>query len=317
MKLSLVVPCFNEEGNIRAFYESVKKVLEKYEHEIIFINDGSKDKTIQILKEIYNEHNENIVIINFSRNFGKESAMYAGLQKAIGEYVTIIDADLQQPVEVVKEMIDFLEANSEYDEVAAYQAARKEGIVLSTFKGAFYKIINKMSDVEFYRGASDFRTFRRNVVDAILALSEHNRFSKGIFSWVGFNVYYQEYEAAERNAGQTSWSFRKLLQYAIDGMVSFSTTPLKVATLFGVGTSLFALVYMLIVIIQKAFWGIAVPGYPTIIVLILLIGGVQLSFMGIMGEYLARVHIEVKRRPIYIEKECLDYKNGFDEVETK
>ncbi|RGY98609.1 glycosyltransferase family 2 protein [Clostridium sp. AM58-1XD] len=307
MKLSLVVPCYNEEANVRVFYEKVKEILCEIEYEIIYINDGSKDNTIKVLKDLFQECKDNLVIINFSRNFGKEAAMFAGLKKSVGEYVTIIDADLQQPIEVVKEMVDFLDHNHEYDEVAAYQEARKEGRILKAFKDVFYKLINSMSEVEFYKGASDFRTFRRPVVDAILRLEENFRFSKGIFSWVGFNVYYRPYEVAERNAGQSSWSFRKLFRYAVEGIVSFSTVPLKIATMLGGITSVLALIYMLVVIGQKIILGIEVPGYPTIIVLILLMGGIQLTVLGVLGEYLARVHIEVKNRPIFIEREFISY----------
>ncbi len=308
MKVSLVVPCYNEEDNIRPFYEEVKQKLNNMDYELIFVNDGSKDNTIAILKELYFKHEIKMVVLDFSRNFGKEAAMYAGLKQSTGEYVTIIDADLQQPIEVVKEMVDFLDQNIEYDEVAAYQEARKECKILTVFKDLFYKLINSVSEVDFYRGASDFRTFRRPVVNAILSMPEYFRFSKGIFSWVGFNVYYRPYEVAERNAGSSSWSFIKLFKYAIEGIVSFSTVPLKIATMIGCLTSIMSLIYMLVVIGQKLFWGIAVPGYPTLIVLILLIGGIQLTVLGVIGEYLSRIHIEVKHRPIFVQKECLGYK---------
>lgn len=305
MQLSLVVPCYNEEENVALFAEQARNILQGIEYEIIFVNDGSKDHTILELKKIKELKKDNIVIINFSRNFGKEAAMYAGLQHAAGEYTVIIDADLQQPISVAKEMYEFLEANTEYDAVAAYQEERKEGKVLSAFKGAFYSLINKLSDVELHRNASDFRCLRRNVVEAILSMTEYYRFSKGIFSWVGFDTYYRPYQVQARNAGETSWSFWKLFNYAIEGMISFSTKPLRMVTSIGIVTSIIAIIYMIIVILQKLIWGNNVPGYPTITVLILLLGGIQLTVMGIIGEYLAKVHIEVKDRPIYLAKEII------------
>lgn len=307
MKLSLVAPCYNEEGNVRLFCEEARKILAGVEYEIVFINDGSKDGTLKVLKELYAEKKDNLKIINFSRNFGKEAGLYAGLQHASGDYVVIIDTDMQQPIEVAREMMEFLEEHEEYDEVAAYQEQRKEGRIMTAFKSAFYSMINKLCDVELYKNASDFRCLRRCVVDAILSMSEYHRFSKGIFAWIGFETYYRPYEVRERNAGTTSWSFWKLVNYAMEGVVSFSTKPLKMATKLGVGTSVLAILYMIVVIFQKLAFGNDVPGYPTIIVLILLIGGIQLTVLGIIGEYLAKMHIEVKNRPIYIAKDVWSY----------
>lgn len=306
MKLSLVVPCYNEAENVSVFAQKARENLADIDYEIVFINDGSKDDTIKELKKIKEQKKENITIVNFSRNFGKEAGIYAGFQHSKGEYVTIIDADLQQPLEVAREMYDFLETHEEYDAVAAYQEKRKEGRILTAFKSAFYSIINKLCDVELYKNASDFRCMRRNVVEAILSMSEYHRFSKGIFAWVGFETYYRSYEVQKRNAGTSSWSFWSLLGYAMEGVISFSTKPLKEVISVGVFTSVMAILYMIVVIIQKLFFGIEIPGYPTIIVLILLIGGIQLTVMGIIGEYLAKVHIEVKDRPIYIAKEVLE-----------
>ena len=303
MKLSLVAPCYNEEGNVRLFCEEAGKILAGYDYEIVFINDGSKDGTLKVLRELYAEKKEQMTIINFSRNFGKEAGLYAGLQHAKGDYVVIIDTDLQQPIEVAREMMDFLEEHPEYDEVAAYQEERKEGKIMTAFKSAFYSMINKLCDVELYKNASDFRCMRRCVVDAILQMTEYHRFSKGIFAWIGFETYYRPYEVRERNAGTTSWSFWKLVNYALEGVISFSTKPLKMATKLGIGTS----------ILQKLAFGIEIPGYPTIIVLILLIGGIQLTVLGIIGEYLAKMHIEVKNRPIYIAKNVWSYDEESDE----
>lgn len=310
MKVSLIVPCYNEEENVQAFFDAVRKVFDDkdYEYEIIFVNDGSRDKTQECLEAIYASKKANVVVVNFSRNFGKEAAMYAGLQNASGDLVSIIDADLQQRPEVAADMVDILMEHEEYDCVAAYQEERREGKIVSFLKKMFYKLINKTTDVEFYSGASDFRTFRRKMVDAILSMTEYYRFSKGIFSWVGFETYYIPYRAEERNAGVTKWSIKKLFKYAIDGFVSFTTFPLRIATWLGVFTSFCAIAYLFVVVIQKLCFGNEVPGYPTIVVLILLLGGIQLIILGIIGEYIARMYVQQKNRPIYIEKKVLDYK---------
>ncbi len=304
MKLSLVVPCYNEEENIALFAETAERALVGIEYEIVFVNDGSKDNTIGELKKLVDRQCANITVVDFSRNFGKEAGMYAGLQKASGDYVSFVDADLQQPVSVVREMVEFLEENSEYDAVACYQEERIEGKGLSFLKKGFYRVVNQMCDIQFREDASDFRTIRRSVADAILSMPEYHRFSKGIFAWVGYNTYYRPYEVQERHAGKTSWSTIKLFRYAIDGMISFSTKPLKMATGLGLFTSVCAVLYMLFVIFQKLIVGIDVPGYATLVVLILFLGGMQLTVLGIIGEYLARIHIESKHRPIFLERGC-------------
>lgn len=306
-KLSLVIPCFNEEENVVPFYEACRKTFEHIidDYEMIFVNDGSHDHTWDELKEL-NVQDSCVKILNFSRNFGKEAAMYAGLQKAQGEYVSIIDADLQQDPCYVVEMVSFLDAHEEYDCVAMYQEQRNEGKVLSFFKKSFYRIINSVSDTSFYSGASDFRTFRHYVVDSILEMKEYFRFSKGIFSWVGYQTHYIPYVARDRQMGKTSWSFGKLMKYALDGIVSFTTFPLRLSTYIGSFISVLSFIYMFVVIAQKLIWGISVPGYATIIVLILFIGGIQLVALGIIGTYLSRVYMEEKRRPIYIAKEYID-----------
>lgn len=304
--LSLVVPCFNEEENVDDFYEAARSVFDNsdYNYEIVFVNDGSRDKTFTKLRMIH-EKDERVAVVSFSRNFGKEAAMLAGLKRSKGNMVCIIDADLQQHPSVAKEMADFLKENEEYDCVVAYQKERKESKSMQRMKKLFYKIINRVSDTEFVTGASDFRIFRRCMVDAIVAMPEYHRFSKGIFSWVGYNTYFMPYLALERNAGETKWSFKKLLKYAMEGFISFTTFPLKIATFLGIISSLMSVIYFGIVVIQKLFFGIDVPGYPTIIGLILLIGGLQLLILGIIGEYLARIYIQSKNRPIYIEKEVI------------
>ncbi|MBR6651474.1 MAG: glycosyltransferase family 2 protein, partial [Clostridia bacterium] len=291
-------------NNIKAFHDACKAAFDgKIEsYELIFVNDGSTDETWKNLTELCRTSEINMKIINFSRNFGKEAAMYAGLQKAEGDFVTLIDADLQQRPEIAIEMVEFLENNPDYDSVAAYQEQRREGFVLSFFKTMFYKIINRMCDIDFKQGASDFRTFRHSVVEAILNVPEYHRFSKGIFSWVGFNTYYIPYVAQERNAGNTTWSFKKLFKYALEGIIAYSTLPLRISSIVGILMSFIGALYMIVVVIQKLTFGIAIPGYPTTIVLILFIGGLQLTSLGIIGEYISRIYIESKRRPICIIK---------------
>lgn len=305
MKLSLICPCYNEGKNIIKFHQVCTEAFAGNinDVEFVFIDDGSKDDTWEKLNEIFASATGNVKIIHFSRNFGKEAAMYAGLQKAVGEYTCIIDTDLQQRPETVVDMVTFLEQNPQFDCVAAYQETRIENTFVAGCKRLFYKLINSICDIPFQSGASDFRTFRSPVRDAIISFGEYHRFLKGIFSWVGFQTHYMPYTAEERNAGETSWSFRKLVKYALSGITAFTTFPLKVATFIGVLLSFLSLAYLVFVVIQKIFWGIAVPGYATIIVLILLIGGAQLLCLGAMGSYLAKIYIQGKHRPIYIIKE--------------
>ena len=308
MKLSLVVPCYNEEANVKRFFDEVNRVFEKIvkDYEFVFVNDGSKDGTYSELKKLYKENpTSNIQVLTFSRNFGKEAAIYAGLSNAKGDMVCIIDADLQQRPEVVLEMLDEIEKDHSLDCVAAYQENRKESKTLSGFKSAFYKVINKITDVDFVNGASDFRLLKRTMVDAILEMTEYHRFSKGIFSWVGFNTKYIPYTVEERQFGETKWSYGKLFKYAFDGIVSFSTFPLKLATGVGLLTAFASIIYLFVVVLQKLIFGIDVPGYATIVVLVLFLGGMQLFCLGILGEYLSKIYVQVKNRPIYILKEHL------------
>ena len=307
MKLSLIVPCFNEAENVQLFQEETIKAFQGcgYSFEIIFVDDGSSDATLHNLRKLYEQQRCPVKVVSFSRNFGKEAGLYAGLQYAQGDYISLIDADLQQRPEIVREMVDFLEKNAEYDVVAAYQDRRREGKVLSFFKKTFYRVINKMSDVTLQPEASDFRTFRKSVRDSILKLGEYNRFSKGIFAWVGYKTHYIPYTACQRAFGTTKWSFRKLLNYAIEGIIGYSTAPLRLSTWLGGLTGIAAVLYLIAVVLQKLIWGIDVPGYATIIVLILFFGSVQLFCIGIIGEYVGRIFEQSKQRPIYIAKEVL------------
>ena len=309
MKLSLVVPCYNEEETVHLFQEAVIQAFDGcgYDYEIIFVNDGSRDNTLFQLKKIHAAQHCPVKVVSFSRNFGKESAIYAGMQQAVGEYVSLIDADLQQRPEIVRDMVRMLDDHHEYDVVAAYQDRRGESKVLRFFKKNFYKTINRLSNVKLHPDASDFRTFRRCVAQNIIDLAEYHRFSKGIFAWVGYETCFIPYTACERVAGTTKWSFRKLFNYAIDGIIGYSTAPLRMATYLGGVTAVAAVLYLLLVIIEKLFFGIAVPGYATMIVLILALGAMQLICIGIIGEYVGRTFEQSKDRPIYIAKEILTY----------
>lgn len=308
MKLSLVVPCYNEEANVERFFSEVNKVFrgKADDYEFVFVNDGSTDGTYKKLKKIYEENSvSSVQILTFSRNFGKEAAIYAGLSYAKGDLVCIIDADLQQRPEVVLEMLCEMEQDETLDCVAAYQANRKESKTMKGLKYSFYKLINRVADVDFVNGASDFRLLKRTMVDAILRMTEYHRFSKGIFSWVGFNTKYIPYTVQERQFGETKWSYGKLFKYAFDGIISFSTFPLKLATGVGLVTSAASIIYLIAVVLQKLIWGIDVPGYATIVVLVLFLGGMQLFCLGILGEYISKIYLQVKNRPIYILKEHL------------
>lgn len=304
MDLSIVVPCYNEEGNVELFYEEVQKVFKgkKIKYEIVFVNDGSSDNTLDRLTNIVDQKKQNIKVINFSRNFGKEAAMYAGLKEAEGELVTIIDADLQQRPELILRMIDILNENEQFDSVAAFQEVRKEGKVLTFFKDTFYKVINSMSTVPFVQGASDFRTFRRKVVDSILELSEYHRFSKGIFSFVGYNTYYLPYEVEERNSGTSKWNFFKLFNYAIDGIVAFTTSPLRAPFYISIVTFLVGFMYFIVALFK------GVSEFTVILLVMLFLFSLLFMVVGVIGEYLSRTYIQVKQRPIYIVKERLESK---------
>ncbi len=309
MKLSLIVPCYNEAENVAAFQEAVIQDFDGcgYDYEIIFIDDGSKDATLHNLKKLHKAQKCPVKVVSFSRNFGKEAGLYAGLQHAKGEYISLIDADLQQEPKLVREMVQILDEKPGCDVVAAYQDRRNEGKILSFFKKCFYTLINKVSKVELKPDASDFRTFRRSVRDSILELTEYHRFSKGIFAWVGYETAFIPYTAKERHAGKTTWSFWKLLNYAVGGITDYSTAPLRLATYLGSFTAAAALIYLVAVVLQKLIAGIDIPGYATTIVLILLLGGIQLLCIGIIGEYVGKTFEQSKNRPVYVAKEVLGY----------
>ena len=304
-KISVIVSCYNEQEALPLFYEEITKVAKEMndvEFEFIFVNDGSKDKTLEVIKT-FREKDERVKYISFSRNFGKEAAMYAGLKKATGDYVSIMDADLQDPPKLLVEMYEILK-QKEYDCVATRRVTRKgEPPIRSFFARMFYKLINKISKTEIVDGARDFRLMTRQMVDAILSMEEYNRFSKGIFGWVGFNTKWIEYENVERAAGETKWSFWKLFKYSIDGIIAFSTAPLVIATIMGILFCFIAFLMIIFIIAKTLIYGDPVAGWPSTICIILFVGGIQLFCIGIIGQYISKTYLEVKKRPIYIVKE--------------
>lgn len=308
MLLSVIVPCFNEEGNIDLFYEETVKELGDLmpDTELIFVNDGSRDATMEKLRALCQRAEYRVRVVSFSRNFGKEAALLAGLREVQGEFTSIIDADLQQKPSYIVQMLDILNEHPEYDAVAAYQEERKEGLVLSLFKKAFYKVIDSLTDVKIMQAASDFRVLRRPVVDAILALPEKCRFSKGIFAWVGFETYYMPYVVEERASGTSKWNFWKLMKYAFDGIIAFSNKPLIMSSVAGLFITGLSLLYLIIIVVKTIIWGDPVAGFPTLACLILMLSGIQLLSVGILGQYMAKNYTESKERPVYIVKEELD-----------
>lgn len=308
MLLSVIVPCFNEEGNIDLFYEETVKALGDLmpETELIFVNDGSRDATLAKLRALCARARYRVRVVSFSRNFGKEAALLAGLRSSTGEFTSIIDADLQQRPSYIVEMMDFLKEHPEYDAVAAYQEERKEGFILSLFKKMFYNVIDSMTDVKIMQAASDFRVLRRPVVDAILSLPEKCRFSKGIFAWVGFETYYMPYKVEERASGTSKWNFWKLLTYAFDGIIAFSNKPLILSSVVGFFIFALSILYLIVIVVKTILWGDPVAGFPTLACLILMLSGIELLGIGILGQYLAKNYTESKERPVYIVKEELE-----------
>ena len=301
MKLSLIVPCYNEEAALPIFYRETTKVMETLscDYELLLVNDGSKDKTLACMKELA-AGDGHVKYLSFSRNFGKEAAMYAGFCNADGDYIAVMDADMQDPPALLPQMLEILQSG-EYDSVATRRVSRAgEPPIRSWFARKFYKIINKISDADVVDGARDFRLMKREMVDAIVAMGEQNRFSKGIFGWIGFRTYWLPYENVERVAGETKWSFWKLFKYAIDGIINFSQVPLSIASWSGLVMTGCSFLALLFIIIRKIAFGDPVAGWASTICVIIFIGGVQLAALGIMGQYIAKTYIEVKKRPHYI-----------------
>ena len=312
-KISIIVPCFNEEETVPYFYREIDKISKKikYEFELIFINDGSIDKTSDIIKK-YAKKDKRIKYISFSRNFGKEAAMYAGLEVSTGDYVAIMDSDLQDPPTLIPEMVKILEdKKTDYDCVGLRRINRKgEPKIRSFFAKQFYKIINKLSKVEMVDGARDFRLMTRQMVNSILELKEYNRYSKGLFSFVGYNTKWLEYENTKRIAGKSKWSFWRLFKYAIEGIIAFSTTPLVISAFIGIIFCLIAFILIVVIIVKTLIFGDQTSGWPSLVCIIFFVSGIQLFCVGIIGEYLAKAYLETKHRPIYIIKETNITKSG-------
>ncbi len=309
MKLSLIVPCYNEQQALPIFYKEVTAVMGAMdcEYELLLINDGSRDGTLELMRSLA-QQDERVVYLSFSRNFGKEAAMYAGFCNATGDYVAVMDADMQDPPSLLPKMLEIL-ATGDYDSVAACRADRAgEPPVRSWFSKQFYRLINAISDTDIVSGARDFRLMRREMVDAIVAMCEYNRFSKGIFGWVGFRTYWLPFENVERVAGETKWSFWRLFKYAIDGIINFSQAPLSFASWFGIGMTAFAFFMLCFIVLRKLIFGDPVAGWASTICVIVFIGGLQMFFLGVIGQYLAKTYLETKRRPHYIVSET----NGGD-----
>lgn len=304
MKLSLIIPCFNEQEALPLFYDEVTRVLNTMQcaYEILFVNDGSRDETLTILKG-FAEKDEHVTYLSLSRNFGKEAAMYAGFCNASGDYVAVMDADMQDPPALLPEMVKILETG-DYDSVATRRVNREgEPPIRSWFAQRFYKLINRISDADIVDGARDFRLMKWEMVDAIVAMSEYNRFSKGIFGWIGFKTYWLPYQNVERVAGETKWNFWKLLKYALDGIINFSEVPLSIASWSGIGMACVASIMLVVIIVRRLWFGDPVAGWASTMCVIVFIGAIQLFCIGIMGQYLAKTYNETKKRPHYIISE--------------
>ncbi len=304
--LSVVVPCYNEQESIALFYNEIIKVsdsMKSYvDFEFIFVDDGSHDDTLSILRGLQKQDNR-VKYISFSRNFGKESAMYAGLEKSSGDYIALMDVDLQDPPYLLKTMYDNI-INEDYDCIATRRVTRKgEPPIRSLFARCFYYLINKISDVKIVDGARDYRLMTRQMAESVLSLKEYNRFSKGIFGFVGYKTKWLEYENVKRAEGETKWSFWKLVLYSLDGITAFSTVPLSIASILGILMCIFAFIVICVIVIRTLLWGDPVAGWPSMMCLITFIGGIQLFCIGILGQYLAKTYLETKKRPIYIVKE--------------
>ncbi len=302
--ITLIIPCFNEEEAIPIYFEEMEKVKKEVNHdfEYIFVNDGSKDQTLEILRTLAHK-NDYVRYISFSRNFGKEAALYAGLQASTGELVTVMDVDLQDPPELLPQMVELIET-TDIDCVGTRRADRTgEPPIRSFFARRFYQLINKISDTEMVDGARDYRLMTRQMVDSVLELTEYNRFSKGLFSWVGYKTEYISFENRERVVGETTWSFWKLFNYSIDGIVNFSESPLNIASIIGAFSCLVALVSMVFIVVRALLFSDPTSGWPSIVTITLFIGGIQLLSIGIIGKYLGKIFLETKKRPVYIVKE--------------
>lgn len=304
-KVTVIVPCFNEQEAIPIYYKEMCRIMlqmQDVDMELLFVDDGSTDRTLSVMKALHTL-DERCQYLSFSRNFGKEAAIYAGLKNATGDYVAIMDVDLQDPPELLPQMYQILE-EEEYDNVATKRSTRTgEPMIRSFLSEAFYKFINRISKTEIVNGARDYRLMKRKMVDAVLEMSEYNRFSKGIFEWVGFRTKWLEFENVERSAGETKWSLRKLFKYSLEGIMGFSVAPLSLASVIGLLFCVFSFFMILVIVVRTVVWGDPVNGWPSLVCIIFMVGGVQLLCTGIVGQYLAKTYLETKHRPIYILKD--------------
>lgn len=313
MLLSLVIPCYNEQESLPVFYKEVTRAMQgmECEYELLFVDDGSKDKTLSVLKALA-EKDEHVTYLSFSRNFGKEAAMYAGFCNVHGDYVAVMDADMQDPPSLLPRMLEILQSGK-YDSVATRRSSRSgEPPIRSCFARKFYQIINKISDADIVDGARDFRLMKREMVDVIVSMSEYNRFSKGIYGWIGFHTYWLSYENVERVAGETKWNFWKLFRYAIDGIINFSQMPLSIASWFGICMTFCSFALMVFIVVRWAVFSDPVAGWTSTVCIVIFIGGIQLFCLGIMGQYIAKTYMESKHRPHFIISET--NRNGIKKV---
>lgn len=310
-KISVIVPCFNEEEALPVYYKEMKKIMEKMqevEFELLFVDDGSSDRSLQIMRKMH-EDDERCRYLSFSRNFGKEAAIYAGLNNAEGDFIAVMDVDLQDPPALLPEMYRIL-LEEDYDSVATKRSTRDgEPKIRSFLAESFYKFINRISKTEIVNGARDYRLMKRKMVDAVLEMSEYNRFSKGIFEWVGFRTKWLEFENIERSAGKTKWSVRKLFLYSLEGITGFSVAPLSLASIVGVLFCFLSFLMILVIVVRTFVWGDPVSGWPSLVCIIFLVSGIQLFCTGIVGQYLSKTYLETKHRPIYILKDSSEENN--------
>lgn len=308
-KVSVIVPCYNEQEALPYFYHEITSIMSRfpYDYELILVNDGSKDQTLQVMKKLA-EEDPHVIYVSFSRNFGKEAAMYAGFHQTSGDYIAVMDADMQDPPSLLPKMLKILQSE-EYDSVATRRVNRDgEPLIRSWFAKKFYQIMNRISEAEIVDGARDFRLMKKSMADAVVQLGEYNRFSKGIFGWVGFRTYWMPYENVERVAGSTKWDFWNLCKYAVDGIINFSQTPLYLSSLFGIVTTVISILSLIVIIIRRVCFGDPVAGWASLICVIILMAGIQLFCIGISGQYIAKIYMETKHRPHYIISES----NGKD-----
>ena len=307
MKLDIIIPTLNEEESIISLYNAIDKELNDIKYNIIFVDDGSTDNTLNILKDLYNKDNKHIKVLSFSRNFGKDAAIHAGLSASKAEYAVIIDADLQQNPKYIKDMLNFIESNQDYDIVCMVNDYKHDGIIQKIGKHTFYKIMRRASRQEYVAGASDFRLMKRNVVKSLVSMHETNRFTKGLFSYVGYKTHYIKYTPDKRIHGASKFKLKKQVSYAIDGILNFSTLPLRFASVIGGVISCGAFIYFIVLLIKTLVQGKDIPGYASLMSILLILGGLILFVLGIIGEYVSRTYIEIKNRPIYIVKEKIGY----------